>query len=135
VLKRVLVIEDESLLRRTLSSAFRDAGYEAFAAGSAEEALEHLFPEVHVDLVVLDNRLPKTDGVELLRRLRESGSDCPVILMTAFDQTQTRKAAEEWANGYLVKPFDLARMLAEVRRLLGASNPEPPVLETTVPRP
>ena len=135
MLKRVLVIEDESLLRRTLTSAFRDAGFEAFAAASAEDGLEHLFPETQVDLVVLDNRLPKTDGVGLLRRLRESGSGCPVILMTAFDQAETRKAAEEWANGYLVKPFDLARMLAEVRRLLGASQPEPPVLETTIPRP
>ena len=132
--KRVLVIEDEVLLRRTLTGAFREAGYDALFAGSAEEAEAHLFPETTVDLVVLDNRLPTTHGVALLRRLRAGGSGCPVILMTAFDQAETRRAAEEWANGYLVKPFDLARMLSEVRRLLGSQDPEP-VLETTIPRP
>lgn len=132
--KRVLVIEDEVLLRRTLTSAFREAGYDALLAGSVEEAEAHLFPEVVVDLVVLDNRLPGAHGVGLLRRLRASGSAVPAILMTAFDQAETRRAAEEWANGYVVKPFDLARMLSEVRRLVGASEPEP-VLETTIPRP
>ena len=126
--KRVLIIEDEVLLRRTLAGAFREAGYDALFAGSAEEAEAHLFPETTVDLVVLDNRLPTTPGVALLRRLRAGGSGCPVILMTAFDQAETRKAAEEWANGYLVKPFDLARMLTEVRRLVGSKDPEP-VLE------
>ena len=123
--KRVLVIEDESLLRRTLTGAFREAGYDALSAGSAEEAEPYLFPEAAVELVVLDNRLPQTNGVALLRRLRAGGSGCPVILMTAFDQAETRKAAEEWANGYLVKPFDLARMLSEVERLLGSQDPEP----------
>jgi len=132
--KRVLVIEDEVLLRRTLTGAFRDAGFDALFAGSAEEAEAQLFPEVTVDLVVLDNRLPKGSGVALLRRLRSGGSGCPVILMTAFDQAETRRAAEEWASGYLVKPFDLARMLNEVHRLLGPSGPEPE-LETTIPRP
>lgn len=126
--KRVLIIEDEVLLRRTLTGAFREAGYDALFAGSAEEAEPHLFPETTVDLVVLDNRLPTTHGVALLRRLRDGGSGCPVILMTAFDQAETRRAAEEWANGYVVKPFDLARMLSEVRRLLGPESPEP-VLE------
>jgi DNA-binding response OmpR family regulator len=134
VSKRVLIIEDEVLLRRTLTGAFREAGFDALFAGSAEEAEEQLFPEVTVDLVVLDNRLPKASGVALLRRLRAGGSDCPVILMTAFDQTETRRAAEEGASGYLVKPFDLARMLSEVHRLLGLQGPEA-VLETTIPRP
>jgi DNA-binding response OmpR family regulator len=124
----VLIIEDEVLLRRTLTGAFREAGYDALFAGSAEEAEPHLFPEATVDLVVLDNRLPTTHGVALLRRLRAAGSGCPVILMTAFDQAETRRAAEEWANGYVVKPFDLARMLSEVRRLLGSEGSEP-VLE------
>jgi DNA-binding response OmpR family regulator len=132
VSKRVLIVEDEGLLRRTLASAFRDAGFTAFGAGSAEEAEEFLFPEVSVDLVVLDNRLPRTDGVSLLRRLRQGPSGCPVILMTAFDKTETRKAAEEWANGYVVKPFDLSRMIGEVRRVLGNGQTS---RESVIPRP
>ena len=130
--KRVLIVEDEALLRRTLTSAFREVGFEALSVASAEEAEVHLLPEVGVDLVILDNRLPKTDGVEVLRRLRERRSSCPVILMTAFDKAEVRRAAEEWANGYVVKPFDLARMIGEVRRLLGKGQP---ARETVVPRP
>ena len=130
--KRVLIVEDEALLRRTLASAFREVGFEALSAGSAEEAEAFLFPAVGVDLVVLDNRLPGTDGVTLLRRLRQSPSGCPVNLMTAFDKTETRKAAEDWANGYLVKPFDLSRMIGEVRRLLGTGQLS---REKVIPRP
>ena len=133
--KRVLIVEDEALLRRTLASAFREAGLEALGASTAEEAEAYLFPEVSVDLVVLDNRLPKTDGVDVLRRLRESRSGCPVILMTAFDKAETRKAAEEWANGYLVKPFDLARMISEVLRVLGPVGNGQKPRRNDVPRP
>jgi DNA-binding response OmpR family regulator len=122
VSKCVLIVEDESLLRRTLASALRDAGYEAVTAESAEAAEQHLFPVPDVDLVVLDNRLPATDGISVLRRLRQSQQTCPVILMTAYDQQEVRRAAETWADGYLVKPFDLARMLAEVQRLIGVNG-------------
>ena len=117
--KCVLIVEDESLLRRTLASALRDAGYDAVTADSAEAAERHLFPVPDVDLVVLDNRLPAADGISVLRRLRHSQASCPVILMTAYDQEEVRRAAESWADGYMVKPFDLGRMLAEVQRLVG----------------
>jgi DNA-binding response OmpR family regulator len=122
VSKRVLIVEDEILLRRTLASAFREAGLLALTAADAEEAERFLFPMPAVDLVILDNRLPKADGVSVLRRLRESRAACPVILVTAFDEAEVRKAAESWADGYMVKPFDLARMLDEVRRLLGSNG-------------
>jgi DNA-binding response OmpR family regulator len=124
VSKRVLIVEDEDLLRRTLASAFREAGLVAITASNAEEAESYLFPSPEVDLVVMDNRLPKTDGVSVLRRLRENESRCPVILMTAYDRAEVRTAAETWADGYVVKPFDLARMLEEVGRLLGRNGRE-----------
>ena len=120
----MLIVDDESLLRRTLASALRDAGYDAVTAESAEAAERHLFPTPDVDLVVLDNRLPATDGITVLRRLRESRTSCPVILMTAYDQEEVRRAAETLADGYVVKPFDLGRMLAEVRRLIGTNGAE-----------
>jgi two-component system OmpR family response regulator len=74
-----------------------------------------------VDHVVLDNRLPEEDGISVLRRLRQAQQECPVILMTAYDQQEVRRAAETWADGYVVKPFDLERMLAEVQRLIGVN--------------
>jgi two-component system phosphate regulon response regulator PhoB len=122
VSKCVLIVEDESLLRRTLAHALQDAGYDALTADSAEAAERHLFPVPEVDLVVLDNRLPATNGITVLRRLRQSKASCPVILMTAYDQEEVRRAAETWADGYMVKPFDLGRMLAEVQRLIGMNG-------------
>jgi len=120
--KSVLIVEDEAVLRRMLASALRDAGLDAVTAESAEEAERHLFPVPAVDLVVMDNRLPAADGVSVLRRLRAGRSSCPVILMTAFDQVEVRKAAQNLADSYLVKPFDLQSMLAEIERLLGKNG-------------
>lgn len=120
--KRVLIVEDESLLRRTLASALREAGFEAVTAQSAEEAERHLFPVPAVDLVVMDNRLPAEDGVSVLRRLREGQVKCPVILMTAYDQAEVRREAQNLADCYMVKPFDLQRMLSEIERLLGRNG-------------
>jgi DNA-binding response OmpR family regulator len=118
--KCVLIVEDETLLRRTLASALREAGYRAITADSAEEAEPHLFPQADVDLVVMDNRLPKATGISVLERLRENGAPCFVILMTAYDQAEVRQAARKWADVYVVKPFDLEIMLSEVARLLGS---------------
>lgn len=118
----MLIVEDESLLRRTLASALREAGFEAVTAQSAEEAERHLFPVPAVDLVVMDNRLPAEDGVSVLRRLREGQVKCPVILMTAYDQAEVRREAQNLADCYMVKPFDLQRMLSEIERLLGRNG-------------
>lgn len=120
--KSVLIVEDEVLLRRTLASALREAGFDAVTAGSAEQAERHLFPVPAVDLVVMDNRLPTEDGVSILRRLRQSQASCPVILVTAFDKAEVRREAQRLADSYLVKPFDLARMLGEIERLLGENG-------------
>ena len=116
----MLIVEDEVLLRRTLASALREAGLEAHTADSAEQAEQHLFPKPDVDLVVMDNRLPSEDGVSILRRLRENKVSCPVILVTAYDKAEVRRAAQSLADSYMVKPFDLGRMLAEIERLLSA---------------
>jgi DNA-binding response OmpR family regulator len=122
VAKSVLIVEDEALLRRTLASALREAGLEAVTAESAEQAERHLFPVPAVDLVVMDNRLPAEDGISVLRRLREGQGRCPVILMTAYDQAEVRRAAQNLADCYMVKPFDLERMLSEIERLLGRNG-------------
>ncbi len=121
--KCVLVVEDEALLRRTLTSALREAGYRAIPVGSAEEAEPHLFPKAAPDLVLLDNRLPKASGVSVLERLRANRAECSVILMTAYDQADVRGAAVRLANGYVLKPFDLDEMVHSVSRLLELPSP------------
>ena len=117
--KCVLIVEDEALLRRTLTTALREAGYQAIPVGSAEEAEPHLFPEPAADLVLLDNRLPKASGVSVLERLRANRAACSVILMTAYDQAEVRQTANRLASGYVLKPFDLEDMVRGVTSLLG----------------
>ena len=117
--KRVLIVEDEALLRRTLTTALREAGYRTIPVGSAEEAEPHLFPEPAADLVLLDNRLPKASGMSVLERLRENRAECSVILMTAYDQPEVRHAAHRLASGYVLKPFDLEDVVRGVTSLLG----------------
>lgn len=121
--KCVLVVEDEALLRRTLTAALREAGYRTIPVGSAEEAEPHLFPKAAPDLVLLDNRLPKASGMTVLERLRANRAECSVILMTAYDQAEVRGAASRWADGYVLKPFDLQAVVERVSRLLAASSP------------
>lgn len=116
--KRVLIVEDEALLRRTLTTALREAGYRTIPVGSAEEAEPHLFPEPAADLVLLDNRLPKASGVSVLERLRENRAECSVILMTAYDQPDVRQTAHRLASGYVLKPFDLEDVVRGVTSLL-----------------
>ena len=79
--KTVLIVEDERLLARTLSSALKEAGYVAVVTHSVDQAQERWLGEDVFDLVILDNRLPKGTGLELLRAARESGRTSKVILM------------------------------------------------------
>ncbi|NNF05719.1 MAG: response regulator, partial [Candidatus Eisenbacteria bacterium] len=83
--KRVLIVEDERLLARTLSTALREQGYDAVVSHSAEAGGKHWLGKKLFDLVILDNRLPKQSGLELFHGARERGATCKVILMTAFD--------------------------------------------------
>ena len=103
---RVLFIEDEPSLRISYERYFKPRYEMAFAASGAE-ALK-LLPEYLPDVTVLDMRLPDTDGVDLLRRIRALLPDLPVIITTAYlsVEPQLRVLDLPYA-GYIVKPFDL----------------------------
>jgi CheY-like chemotaxis protein len=104
--RRVLFIEDEPALRTSYQRYFHPRYDMAFAA-SGSEALSRL--RVHApEVVVLDMRLPDTDGVDLLRRIREVRPDLPVIITTAYVSSEPQLRMLDLAySGYLVKPFDL----------------------------
>lgn len=113
-----MVIDDDekitSLLRRSL--AFE--GYEVTTAPDGAEGLR-LLNQRQADLVVLDVMMPKIDGWEVCRRLREAGIASPVLLLTAKDDVQDRvKGLDLGADDYLVKPFALEELLARIRALL-----------------
>jgi DNA-binding response OmpR family regulator len=120
VAKTVLIVEDERLLAKTLSTALKEAGYEAIVTHSAEQAEQQWFGKGSFDLVILDNRLPKQTGLELLRSAREQGRISKVILMTAFDSRDVKtKARQLMVDEYVSKPFDLSRIMRTVGNLIG----------------
>lgn len=123
---KLLVVEDEPALLRTLGRALREEGY---AVDTAEDGVEglHMAEQHDYDALVLDVMLPKLDGWELLRRLR-LGKSTPVLMLTARDATQDRvRGLDQGADDYLIKPFDLhelfARLRAIIRRGAGTARP------------
>lgn len=118
--KSVLIVDDEKLLVRTLSSVLREAGYRIAVAGSAEQAERHVFGEAPFDLLVVDNRLPRESGIEMLRRVREQEVSSKVILMTAYETPEVKAEAKRLkVDRYLRKPFDLTALVNEVKDLIG----------------
>ena len=110
----VVVIDDELLIRKSLTKVLRARGYrvETAATGSAGvELVERIRPQV----AILDMRLPDTDGVELLRRIRVTHPDLPVIITTAYMSIEPQlKVLDLPHSGYIVKPFRLDELGARI---------------------
>ena len=133
--RSVLIVEDESLLARTLAKALRDAGYTAVTAESADEAARHLFPASSFDVVLLDQRLPRGSGMSILEQMRAAGMQTPVIVMTAFDTAAMRAQAQELSvSGFFRKPFNLAEMLGRIAELAGSNGDQARGSSGTAPK-
>jgi two-component system, OmpR family, response regulator MprA len=115
---RILVVDDEPQLRRALERALKLEGYEVALAGDGEEALEAATRQ-HPDAIVLDVLMPKLDGLEVCRMLRERHDRTPVLMLTARDAVTDRvDGLDAGADDYVVKPFALEELLARLRALL-----------------
>jgi len=113
----ILVVDDEALIRWSLAERLKAEGYEVVEAETGRAALEKL-PE-GVDLVLLDYRLPDTDGVTILRKIKEFDQDILVILLTAFATVETAvEAMKLGAYHFANKPFNLDDVAATVERSL-----------------
>jgi DNA-binding response OmpR family regulator len=115
---RVLVIEDDPKIRRSLQQGLRADGYDVVAAATGEEG-QRLADGQRFDCVVLDLLLPGRDGLEVLAELRRAGTVVPVLILTARDAVEDRVTGlDAGADDYLVKPFHFAELLARLRVLL-----------------
>ncbi|WP_251938260.1 response regulator transcription factor [Streptococcus sp. Marseille-Q0941] len=110
---KILIVEDEDMIREGISDYLTDCGYETIQARDGEEALEQ-FSNHQVDLVLLDIQMPKLNGLEVLSEIRKS-SQVPVLMLTAFqDEEYKMSAFAALADGYLEKPFSLSLLKVRV---------------------
>ena len=115
--ERVLVVDDDETIRRTLRINLRARGYEVEEVASGRDALSTL-EDAPPDLVILDLGLPDVDGVEVLRRLRRT-SRVPVVVLSARHQSDDKvEALDEGADDYVTKPFGMDELMARVRSAL-----------------
>lgn len=118
----ILVVDDDSSVRRVLQMQLAEAGYDVAQAASGGEALR-LLAESHPQLVVTDLKMPDMDGIELLRRMHEEEVPATVILITAFGSIETAvQAMRLGAYDYITKPIDYEALLAAVHRALERQN-------------
>jgi DNA-binding response OmpR family regulator len=119
---RVLVVEDDTDIAGVLRRSLGMAGYDVRVTGDGEAALEES-AVFEPDAVVLDLGLPKLDGVEVCRRLRQDG-DVPILVLTARDALDSRvEGLDSGADDYIVKPFERDELLARLRALLRRRPP------------
>jgi DNA-binding NtrC family response regulator len=106
----LLIVDDDEVMRDTLSDVLKKKGYEVSVASSGNEALSAIRKNI-VDLIVLDMRLPDLDGIEVLKRVKEFDTEILVIMMTAYSDVQTAVSAmKSGAYHYINKPFELEEL-------------------------
>jgi len=127
---RVLLVEDDERLSGSLTRGLRGEGYAVDVAATGAQAISRA--QIYdYDLVILDVMLPGPDGVTVCRTLREAGSWCPVLMLTARDGVADRiRGLDAGADDYLIKPFDFGELLARVRALMRRGAPERPAVLT-----
>jgi two-component system response regulator AtoC len=116
--KQILVVDDEPNLRRVLSAQLERDGYDVHTAEDGEQALT-ILKEHHIDLVITDLRMPRIDGMELLRRAQKLDAELPVVMITAHGTVDNAvEALKTGAFDYLTKPFDQVEVRTIVAKAL-----------------
>lgn len=116
--KTICVIDDEPGILSEMEAWLQDSGYDVMTATSGDRAIE-MMKEKRAHLVLLDIIMPKTDGLEVLSRLKANGetADIPVIMLSAKKETGTIMRAQAFqATDYFFKPFDPMELLRSIRR-------------------
>jgi len=129
---KILLVDDETPITDNLAPFLERAGFQVAVAANGEEALQKV-AEFAPALVVMDVLMPRLDGRDALRRLRQAGNWTPIILLTQVGESVERAMAlEEGADDYLNKPFDPHELVARIRAVLRRTRPGQPPLTAAV---
>jgi len=116
-MRSILVVDDDPLIRKTLSSHFSKENFDIFLAKNGEEGI-HKYEDETPDLVILDIRLPDLDGIEALKKIKNMNRNAAIIIMTAYDDMKTTvEAIKHGAFEYLVKPLDYVELDLTIERV------------------
>jgi two-component system alkaline phosphatase synthesis response regulator PhoP len=131
-MNRILLIEDEATLSLLLRERLEKEGYSVAACKDGEQGLAEALREAY-DLLLLDIQLPGRNGFEVCRELRRHCMNVPVLMLTARGHVNDRvKGLKTGADDYLIKPFEVAELLARMEALLRRANNSPPQLIDSV---
>jgi two-component system phosphate regulon response regulator PhoB len=124
VLRRVLIVDDESSIRDMLAMALEIAGFEVVHAGDAQTALQEI-ASLQPDLAIIDWMMPKTSGLELCRRIRKNPdtAEIPLVLLTARGEEDAKITGLEVADDYITKPFSPRELVARLKAVLRRTTP------------
>ncbi len=115
---RILVVEDEQILRQQMCDFFATKGFAVDAAGTGKEGV-YLASEYPIDIAIVDIGLPDFSGIELIKQLRQQNNALPVLLLTARNRWQDKvEGLEAGADDYLIKPFHYEELMARINALL-----------------
>jgi DNA-binding response OmpR family regulator len=129
-MKKVLIIDDDRVLRQTLAAALEAEGYGVAEAADGREGLNKVL-RTAFDLVVLDVVMPSLGGLEVCRKIREAGRQIPLIVMSGKKKKEVDKVLglELGGDDYLTKPFGIDEFVARVHAVLRRSRPEVPEID------
>jgi DNA-binding response OmpR family regulator len=129
-MRKILIIDDDRVLRQTLAAALEMEGYGVVEAADGREGLNKAL-KTNFDLVVIDVVMPGLGGLEVCRKLREAGRQVPVIVLSGKKKKEVDKVLglELGGDDYMVKPFGTDEFIARVHALLRRSRPEAPEIE------
>ena len=120
--RKILIIDDEKAIRWSLGEAFKNEGYDVEEAENGTKGIKQ-FQKDPADLVLLDLKLPDTDGLSVLKKLKEEEAGVPVIMMTAYGEVETAvEALKGGAYDFLLKPFQLEKIKVSVKNALETSR-------------
>ena len=121
--KTVLLVEDDHVIRAWIRACLEDACWTVVGTGDGQQALQLVCGDTPFDLILLDVWLPEMNGLEVLRAMRSLGVGCPVLVMTAYEDSFDREhALDLGAADVLIKPFDIEDLQVRIDRLYGEGD-------------